>query len=404
MDKHLVRGKPYFTDSQKRLRQFPYLTKDIACDVLIVGGGIDGVITAYNFVEEGVDTVVIDKSRIGFLSTSCATALLEYQLDEHAKALQKYLTKDEVITAYKLGLQSLDMLENIIKKTGNHCHYAKRPTLIFTQNKKESSELKEEFEFRKQNGLDAEFLTRENNTLSFEFESGIFCKNGGAEFNPYLFTKQLAEYSVRQGLRIYENTECVDITYRPNNVMVTTSFGNTINCKKIICATGYNTEIFSKKPLCELHTSYSVVTSKLPGFSWNSRALLHDNSDPYHYIRLLDGDRIIIGGEDLPFGKGIDDKKSEEVYKKLEEYIFTLFPEIADRAVIEYKFCGAFGTTLNNLSVIGPSRKNPQLLFMLGYGANGIVNSIIGSKMLTDFYKGIIHPALYLFSPNRKLF
>ena len=90
MNDEYVKGEPYFCDVSEKICSFPYLEHDISCDNLIVGGGIDGAITAYYFAESGLDTALIDKNRLGHMCTSCATALLEYQLDEHAAALKKY--------------------------------------------------------------------------------------------------------------------------------------------------------------------------------------------------------------------------------------------------------------------------------------------------------------------------
>ena len=42
-----VKGSPYFCDTQKRLKQYPYLDKDESCEILIIGGGIDGAIANF---------------------------------------------------------------------------------------------------------------------------------------------------------------------------------------------------------------------------------------------------------------------------------------------------------------------------------------------------------------------
>ncbi|WP_455539592.1 hypothetical protein [Terrisporobacter sp.] len=49
------------------------------------------------------------------------------------------------------------------------------------------------------------------------------------------------------GLRIYENTEVMDIKYEKDEVEIIASFGYKIKAKKVIIATGYNTERFRKR-------------------------------------------------------------------------------------------------------------------------------------------------------------
>ena len=42
-----VKGVPYFCQNVEYLKQYNYLTRDIKCDILIVGGGICGAILNY---------------------------------------------------------------------------------------------------------------------------------------------------------------------------------------------------------------------------------------------------------------------------------------------------------------------------------------------------------------------
>ena len=42
-----VKGAPYFCQASEKIKQYPYLNKDLKCDILIVGGGIDGAILNY---------------------------------------------------------------------------------------------------------------------------------------------------------------------------------------------------------------------------------------------------------------------------------------------------------------------------------------------------------------------
>lgn len=398
-----VKGNPYFTDTDKKLKQFSYLDKNIECEVLIIGGGIDAAISLYYMQKSGVKCVLIEKNRIGHQSTSCATALLEYQFDDHANDLKKYLTKEEIINGYKLGLKALKDISNFIKEYGNYCHYSPRPTLLFSQKDSEVEELKREYEFRKKNGFNADFL-QQKNKFNFDFKAGIYCEDGGAEFNPYLFCNQMILEAEKLGAKVYENTEAIKISYDQPYNTVETNYGYKIICKKIIAATGYNTKLFTSKKMCTKFISYAIVTSPLQNAAWYKRTLLQDNSDPYHYLRLSPDNRIILGGEDILFKNDtIKENKAKSKYKKLNEFLLKLFPKIAGSYKIDYEFCGAFSSTLNNLAVMGPAKDNKNLWYCLGYGANGIIYSVVGAQMLAGLYKGKVDSMLKLFSPDREV-
>lgn len=42
-----VKGVPYFCQGVNKIKQYPYLTKNIACDILVIGGGICGAVANY---------------------------------------------------------------------------------------------------------------------------------------------------------------------------------------------------------------------------------------------------------------------------------------------------------------------------------------------------------------------
>ena len=42
-----IKGTPYFCKVTEKIKQYPYLRDDCNCDILIVGGGIDGAIANF---------------------------------------------------------------------------------------------------------------------------------------------------------------------------------------------------------------------------------------------------------------------------------------------------------------------------------------------------------------------
>lgn len=100
-------------------------------DLLVIGGGIDGAIANF-YLSQNYDVVLVDKSRLGLGCTSCATALLEYQLDDFAGDLLEVMSSDEIVKAYRLGLDAVDKIEKFITMFDNHCDFARRPTFLYS--------------------------------------------------------------------------------------------------------------------------------------------------------------------------------------------------------------------------------------------------------------------------------
>lgn len=399
--KSYVKGKPIFTNINNKINQYPYLIEDIETDILVIGGGVTGSICTYYLSKSGIDTTIIEKGRIGHLSTSVTTSLLQYELDDNLSELTETMTFDDSIRAYKLGLKALDEIEEFIKVYGNSCNYIKRDTLLYTAKDCEKKTLKQEYEKRKENGLEVEYIDEYNNPYGFDLKAGIISKNGGAEIDPYKYTHQLLKVSSDNKSRIYENTEAKKIRYTDNRVEVETSYGYKIKAKKVIVATGYNTSLFTDRNFATKYNTFNIATKSVNKIiGWKDNILIRDNSDPYNYLRTTVDNRIIIGGEDVDFKEIGNEELSNQKYDILEQRLKSMFKEIKDIEV-EYKYCGCFASTKDNLGFIGTDPKHKNLWYCLGYGANGILFAILGGMMLSKLYLGEVDENMRLFKVDR---
>ena len=397
-----VQGTPMFTDINKNKKQNPYLTEDIETDICIIGGGVTGAITSYYLSKENIKCVLLEKRRIAHLSTSVTTSLLQYELDDNLSDLTEYMKKEDIIRAYKLGLIALNEIDKFINEYGNNCDYKKRDTLLYTAKNDEINAMKIEYDYRKKNGFDVEYLDENKNKFSFDLKAGILSKNGGAEIDPYKFTHELLNVSQNKGLKVYENTEVIDLKYNNDYIEVITEFGQVVKAKKVIVATGYNTKLFTNRNFATKSTTFNIATKPVENFDgWFNNTLIRDNCDPYNYLRTTTDNRIIIGGEDVDFIPDIfDEKLANEKYDILENRLKSMFPNIKN-IEIDYKYCGTFASTLDNLGFIGEDPKRNNLWYNLGYGANGILFAILGGMMLSKLYYKEIYKDMRLFKVDR---
>ncbi|MFD3157849.1 NAD(P)/FAD-dependent oxidoreductase [Haloimpatiens sp. FM7330] len=402
MNIQYVQGNPIFTAINKVPKQYPYLTEDLETDVIVIGGGVTGAIASYYFSENNINTVVLEKSRVGFGSSSVTTSLLQYELDQNLNVLTEAISVEDGIKAYKLGLKALKEIDNFIKKYGNNCDYEPKDTLLYTSQNIEKKEIYEEYKLRKENGLDVEFIDEKNNPFSFDLKAGVCSKLGGAQLDPYKYTHQLLDVACVNGVRVYENTEVVKINYEKEGVEVETNYGYKVKGKIIIVATGYDTRIFTNRNFGTMTTTFNIATKPIKNFNgWKNRVLIRDNSDPYNYLRTTGDNRIIIGGEDIEFRPQM--LKEEVAYQKysiLENRLKAMFPKIKN-VEIEFKYCGAFASTKDNLGFLGPDPNKKNLWYCLGYGANGILFAILGGMMLSKLFLGEKSEDLRLFKVDR---
>jgi glycine/D-amino acid oxidase-like deaminating enzyme len=402
MNMQYIQGNPIFTKVNKVPKQYPYLTDNLETDVVIVGGGVSGSILGYYFSKNNINSVILEKKRIGHCSTSASTSLLQYDLDENHSKLIEVMPSKDIIRAYELGLVALKELDEFIKEYGNHCDYEQKDALLYTAKKLEIKDIQQEYNIRKENGFDVAYIDENSNPFSFDLKAGLISKNGGAQLDPYKYTHQLLDVSQNMGLKIYENTEVVKVNYLNDIVEVETSYGYKVRGKIIILATGYNTKMFTKRNFASMPTTFNIATKPVGNFDgWNNKILIRDNSDPYTYLRTTKDNQIIIGGEDIDFtSEMFSEDVAKEKYNILEQRLKNMFKDIKD-IEIEYKYCGTFATTTDNLGFLGPDPNHNKLWYCLGYGGNGLLFSILGGMMLSKLYLGDYSKDLSLFKVDR---
>lgn len=401
MNTQYVQGDCIFTRINKSAKQYEYLTENINTEVIIIGGGVTGAILGHYFSKNNINCVILEKGRIGHGSTSITTSLLQYELDSNAMELKEFTTVENIIKSYKLGLKALDEIQEFIDKYGNRCDYKKVDSFLYTAKELEKKEMKEEYSFRKEAGLPVEYIHKDNNPFLFDVKGGVLGKGGGAVLDPYKFTHHLMEVSCKNGLRVYENTEVVDVKYSTVGVIVETVYGYKVKGKIVIIATGYNTGLFTKRAFGTKTTTFNIGTRPINNIEdIYKNVVFRDNRDPYNYFRTTRDNRLLIGGEDINF---VPDIFNEELccksYEILEQRLKNLFPNL--NIEVEYRYCGAFASTKDNLGFIGKDPCNSKLWYCLGYGANGILFAILGGLMLSKLYSGEEDKDMQLFLVDR---
>jgi len=407
----LVAGDMLWTSIDRISNQYTYLNSDIECDVLIIGGGVTGAITAYYLTEAGINTVIVEKNRIGYGSTRASTSILQYEIDTDLNGLSSMIGEENAVEAFKLCEQAVYDIKEIIGKLDDKSDFELKECLYYTDNPAEASALKKEYDLRKKHGFDVEFFDRDRakSKFSLEIEGGIYSRRGVAQIDPYRFAHALIRKSSEQGLTVFENTEVENINPQNDHVMLETTNNFDIKANKVIIATGYEAKKYFNKKVATFSRSFAIATKPVNDFDgWYNSCIIRDNKHAYNYIRTTGEGRIIFGGEDEGLGKKTskmsnlsnDDLVSKQKYEILLNKLKSYFPEIQGIEV-DYSFSGIFATTKDGLPYIGGYEQMPNCYFNLGYGSNGILYAILGGQLLRDLCLGEGRKELKLFRLNR---
>jgi glycine/D-amino acid oxidase-like deaminating enzyme len=399
---NLKAGYPFSLIKNGLVANYPKLEKDIRTDVVIMGGGISGALTAHHLMQKGIACVIVDARSIGLGSTCASTSLLQYEIDIPLYKLTALIGEKAALRSYWLCREAIDKLYMLADKIG-FADIQKKKSLYYAAAKKDVVGLKKEFADRKKHGFKVQYL--EENAV-FE-KSGIHAPAAilsadGAQTNAYMFTHSLYQYNIKKGLEVYDRTSIHTIKHSSKGVELLTENGYRIKARKLIYATGYEVVNYIDKPIVKLQSAYASVSEPLSQERpyWKNDMLLWNTADPYLYMRTTPDNRILIGGRDEDF---YSPKKRDELIgvktKKLTHDFKKVFPHI--NFIPEFSWTGTFGSTKDGLPFIGNYKKLMNSYFALGFGGNGITFSLIGAEIIADLITGKKNSDAAIFSFDR---
>lgn len=398
----LKSGFPYWLIKNGLLYNYPTLEDSLEAEVVVLGGGISGALSAYYLTEAGIDCVVVDARSIGLGSTCASTSLLQYEIDVPLCKLQKMIGYKNAVRSYQLCADAINKLEEISTKIGfDKFEYKK--SLYYAAGKKDVPFLKEEYKIRKENNFDVTLLDNKDIKDQFNFKSpAAIISKLGAQTDAYAFTHALHQHNLKKGTKVFDRVNIIKIHHDKDEVILKTENKQTIKTKKLVYATGYEAVNFINKKIVDLQSTYAIISERYDtdNFAWQDEVLIWNTDEPYLYMRTTKDRRIIIGGRDEKFyNPEKRDKLLDQKSNKLEEDFKKIFPEIAFKK--EYKWTGTFGSTKDGLPYIGPYASLPNSFFSLGFGGNGITFSQIAAEINRDLIMGKKNDDVELFKFER---
>lgn len=399
----LKSNEPFWLLKNGLMASYPSLKEDVKCDVLIVGGGITGSLIAHQMIEDGYDTVLIDKRELCNGSTSATTSMLQYEIDVPLYILTEKIGDKGAVLSYNACSEAIDTIEKLSQKIRSDAGYKRKKSLYFASKKKDAEWLKKEYEARKKAGFEVKWLTSDQVLKQFGFANtyGGILSRQGASIDAFQFAHELFRHNVRKGLRIYDKTEMVKVEYHKGFNSVTVGSGFLIRAKKIIYCIGYESKNLLKENFVDLKSTYAVVSEiDKDKFKNISSTLVWNTDDPYLYMRTTDDGRFLIGGGDVEF---YDAEKRDLLLGNKEKEILKALKKIKPdyHFYQDFVWTGTFGETKDGLPYIGAHKKFKNSYFVLGFGGNGITFSVTGMEMASLFMKNKKHPLSKFFKFGR---
>lgn len=114
-------------------------------DILIIGGGITGLTTAYFLMEQKRDITLIDQGEIGHTGiTTKSTAKINFLQGICYQTIEKNFSKKASELYFKSQVEAMNIIKNIVAKHKIDCDLEAVDAFIFTNEEKNIDKLKKE--------------------------------------------------------------------------------------------------------------------------------------------------------------------------------------------------------------------------------------------------------------------
>ena len=351
------------------------LEQDTKTDVLIIGGGMAGLLTAHLLQQAGVPCLLLEAREICGGTTGCTTGKITAQHGLIYNKLHRRLGKEGAAQYYEANTRALEQFRRLC--AGMDCDFREKSAFVYTL--QDGEILRQEMQVLQEIGAPIRY--HDTLPLPFPVAGGIELP-GQAQFHPLKFAYELA----RQ-LPIREHT--------PVEVL---------NGTRAVCANG-----------CSVQAKEVIVTTHFPFLKWRG-AYFMKLYQHRSYVLALSGAQDVAGmyidgvegglsfrnaGDLLLLGGGGHRTgKQGGGWQELQEFAKRYYP----RALEVGRWAAQDCMPLDDMPYIGRYGAGEEPVYVAtGFHKWGMTGAMSAAMVLCDLVRGKENPYASLFDPHRSM-
>lgn len=360
-------------------------------DVLIVGGGITGLTTAFNLQRAGKKCLLVESHNLGFGTTGGTSAHLNTFLDATYPEIDSDFGKEASKKLAAAAKKMIDTIKSNIDELGIDADFQYRDGYLFSQNDKETKQLKEILTSSQEAGVVVD--ESGENGLPIPFQHSLRFKDQ-AQFHPLKYISGLSEGFQNIGGKVIEGIMITGSDFS-DGIHHAHYEGGMFSAKKLFWAThvppGINILSLRNAP----YRSYVLAVELSDGAY--PECLSYDMQEPYHYFRSheVDGKKyLLVGGADHKTGH--DDP--EKAFADLENYVRENF----NVAGLKFRWSSQYYVPVDGLPYIGQMPGADDGIYVAtGFNGNGMIFGSLSAEIVTDLILGRDNELSKLLAPAR---
>jgi len=362
------------------VKNYPFINKDIKTQVVVVGGGIAGFLTAFKLSNLNYEVTLIEANKIFSGTTINTTAFITaLQGPIYNKIANKH-----GVSAAKLYFDSqqraIAEYEQLVNKYDINCNFKRLPTYLFT--KKQNTKK-----------MEKEYNTLKKITDQVKLKGGFSSVNinptkiiqlpNQATFHPLKFLKGLPI-----NFNIYEQSRVIKVNFKNKTLKVN---NHTVKAENIIIATGFPIFDHPKMLFTKMYQSASYCQAYLNSNKVNG--LYVEDKQDGKTLRDYE-DYLIVGGLDHRTGR----IKNQAPFNTLTQSTNKIFNNIQ----LTNSWLSQDCMTFDNIPYVGQIDKKYKNCYVItGFNKWGMANAMAASSLIADLVENKKNVFKNLFSLNR---
>ena len=372
--------KSYWEETSNEKLNLEKLTKNINCEIVVVGGGYTGLLCAINLIENyNLDVILIEAGKIGWGASSRNGGFCSFPpIKTSFKKLQKIYGKEETKRFFRNAVEGSNYTKDIISNYNIDCDVTGESNFIVAHHPNKFKQIKEQAEvYKSEFGIETEIYSKEEfNKFGHggNEQFGALSYKPGFAINPLKFVNGITKYALSKKLKIFEHT-LVDKINKNNGYYLLKSKEGSVKAKKVVVATN---GFYQEGLVPQLNSrilpviSNIIVTRKLTDkeidlHNFKTFSPIVNTKNLLYYYRKLPDNRILFGTRGDFIGS---DQSNLDRAKIMEKFFKNIFPDWANIS-IDYNWRGLIAMSQKLTPSIGKI-ENEEIYYGFGYHGVGV--------------------------------